>query len=96
MQELSEKFKNLANFRSNALTAKFGENLAEAFNYPENRFWYADHIYPIDLEMVDVGNKILKELNLPQNLKTIADVFNNKTLESIYNGTFNQEQTTEK
>ena len=96
MQELSEKFKNLANFRSNALTAKFGENLAEVFNYPENRFWYADHIYPMDLEMVDVGNKILKELNLPQNLKTIADVFNNKTLESIYNGTFNQEQTTEK
>ena len=58
MQELLNKFRELIDFRDKAIEDKFGENRHSAFNFPENRFWYADHISPIDREIVDVANKL--------------------------------------
>lgn len=85
MQELVKKFKDLIDYRDKILDAKFGENRQEAFNYPENRFWYADHINPIDKEIVAAANNVLvaKDIN-DKSLKTIADVFANQTLKQIY------------
>ena len=96
MQELIDKFKALVDFREKSLEGKFGKNISEAFNYPENRFWYADHISPIDKEIIDVANDILTEqTNVEIDLKTIADVFANQTLKNLYLGQPNQNSTQE-
>lgn len=85
MLELINKFRELIDFRDKAIEDKFGENRHSAFNFPENRFWYADHISPIDREIVDVANKLLTAINnVESNLKTIADVFINETLKQVY------------
>ena len=85
MQQLIDKFKQLIDFRDRALDSKFGENRQDAFNYPENRFWYADHISPIDKEIVVAANDVLVAKDISDaNLKTIADVFANQTLKEIY------------
>lgn len=86
MQQLVNKFKDLINYRDKVLDDKFGENRAEMFNYPENRFWYADHVSPIDQEIVAAGNSVLVANNCEPSLKTIADVFANQNLKDIYLG----------
>lgn len=85
MQELIKKFKDLIDFRDRTLDAKFGENRQDAFNYPENRFWYADHITPIDNEIISAANNVLVAKDVKdKTLKTIADVFANQTLKEVY------------
>ena len=86
MQQLIDKFVKLINYRDKVLEDKFGKNRVNAFNFPENRFWYADHVSPIDKEIVEAGNNVLLASEAEATLKTIADVFGNKTLADIYLG----------
>ena len=96
MQELVNKFKELIEFRDNAIESKFGKTRHDAFNYPENRFWYADKISPIDKEIIEVANNILTTFDSKISpLKTIGDVYINDTLKNIYLAEINKQSDEE-
>lgn len=96
MQELINKFRELIDFRDKAIEDKFGKNSNDAFNYPENRFWYADHIAPIDKQIIEVANKLLTAINnVESTLKTIGDVYINEALKNVYLGEDNKQNSEE-
>lgn len=58
-----------------------GESWAELFNYPEERFWYAKNISPLDKKIVSIANSIITKFNIPcSESKTIRDVYSNQQL----------------
>lgn len=58
-----------------------GESWSELFNYPEERFWYAKNISPLDQKIVMAANSIISKFNIPcAEAKTISDVYSNQQL----------------
>lgn len=66
----------------------FGEDYFEMINYPEEREWYGQNIFPIDCELIYLGNKILKEeLGRSEVAPKIQDIYENEALMNYYNKT---------
>lgn len=57
------------------------ESWIELFNYPEERFWYAKNISPLDEKIIVIANSIIAKFNIPcAEAKTIGDVYSNQQL----------------
>ena len=63
-KELTIKFLSLTEKRDAKISKHFGNNMLEMLNYPEERYWYSEHIYPLDDKIIKLAN-IISDKFLP-------------------------------
>lgn len=58
-----------------------GVSWAELCNYPDEREWYTNNIFPLDTKIVDAANGIIAKFSIPcKQAKTVAEVYSNQWL----------------
>ena len=91
-----KKFRNLLDDRDTKIQNHFGNQLHEMLNYPEQRFWYTQNIFPLDKKIISVANSILKNIiKEPTILKSVQEVYSNQRLTTWFNNELEKEQQLE-
>ncbi len=63
-KELAVKFLSLTEERDTKVSEHYGDDMLEMLNYPEERYWYSEHIYPLDDKIIKLAN-IIRDKFLP-------------------------------
>lgn len=84
---VKSEFVLLIDERDEKIESHFGDDMSEMLNYPDEREWYTENIFPLDVKIVNLGNNILQKKlgKSDEEIKTIRDVYNNQTLIDYYN-----------
>jgi len=69
----------LINRRDEMIAGKFGDNMLEELNYPENRDWYAKNISPLDWTIVAEATKLTGK-----NYKNVGEVYRCSEIAKLY------------
>ena len=83
MPNISQKLEELIKKREQLLQEHCKDSSwAELCNYPQERYWYSNNIWPIDNQIIIKANALIAKFSIPcKPAKSIHDVYSNKWLD---------------